>query len=383
MDIPIYPGSSSFTSIQNPTPFGFYNDDPQFQIDADKVALFCARRLGYPLVEVELQDVNFYAAFEQAVTTYGNEVYAYKVRQDYLSLEGAPTGSALNHSLITPNMGNIIRLSNQYGTEAGVGGDVELKEGIIHLTSSVQDYDLNAWAQSNNITGSDMEIRKIFYESPPAITKYFDPYAGTGTGMMNFIDQFGWGNYSPAINFLLMPISFDLQKLQAIEFNDTIRKSNYSFEIHNNKIRIFPIPVKDHILKFQYILKSERLEAGINQEAGSSITNISNVPYINPKYSQINSIGRSWIFEYSLALSKEMLGYIRGKYSRIPIPESEVTLNSNDLITSAKEDKTALIEKLKNYLDETSRDKLLERRTKETEFKNKELSQVPYVIYIG
>jgi len=119
-NIPIFPGSSSF--IPGNTPFGFYDYDYQFQVDADKVALFCARRMGYPIINIELQDLNFYTAFEEAITTYGNEIYAYLVRDNMLSIEGAFTGSSLNNAMITPNMATIVRMSQQYGEEAGVGG---------------------------------------------------------------------------------------------------------------------------------------------------------------------------------------------------------------------------------------------------------------------
>ena len=380
-NIPIWPGSSSFSPGN--TPFGFYDNDFQFQTDADKVANFCSRRMGYPIVDIELQNLNFYAAFEEAVTTYGNEVYAYKVRQDYLSLEGATNANNLNNALITPNMGVIIRTSEQYGTEAGTGGNTDWHTGSLSMTASIQDYDLNVWASQNGIQSGDLEIKRIFYESPPAIAKYFDPYAGTGTGMMNMLDGFGFGNYSPAINFLLMPLNFDIQKLQAIELNDQIRKSNYSFELQNNHLRIFPIPNREAKLHFQYLLKSERLNNSINLSGSSLITNISNVPYTNPSYSQVNSIGRSWIFEYTLALSKEILGYVRGKYSQIPIPGDAVTLNSGDLVAAASSEKTSLIEKLRGYLDETSREKLMERRALETDYRTKELQQVPFPIYIG
>lgn len=381
-NIPIWPGTSTFSP--GDTPFGFYDADPDFQSDADKVALFCARRLGYPIVDVELQDLNFYAAFEEAVTTYGNELYAYKIRQDYLSLEGASSTTNLNTALVTPNLANVIKISEQYGTETGTGGNTDWHTGSIALTSSVQTYDLGQWAEDNlGVSGSDFEIKRVFYESPPAIVKYFDPYAGTGTGMMNMLDSFGWGNYSPAINFLLMPINYDIAKLQAIELNDQIRKSNYSFEIQNNKLRLFPIPNGNvNVLYFQYLLKSERLANSITPTS-DTITNVSNVPYTNPTYAQINSVGRSWIFEYALALSKEMLGYVRGKYSTIPIPGDNVTVNSADLITAASNERTALIERLRAYFDETSKEKLMERRSLETDYLKKELTEVPNVIYIG
>mgnify|MGYP003666824319 FL=1 len=389
-NVPIWPGSSNF--FPGNTPFGFYDNDYQFQQDADKFATFAARRLGYPIVDVELQDLNFYTAFEEAVTIYGNEVYAYKVRQDYLSLEGVdiendvPTvdgNPSLAFSSITPNMGVIIKLSEQYGTEAGTGGNVDWHTGSIALTSSVQDYDLNAWAVSQGYKNKDLEIKRVFYESPPAIVKFFDPYAGTGAGVMNVMDSFGWSGYSPAINFVLMPLNYDLQVIQQIEMSDTVRRSNYSFEIQNNKLRLFPIPDGSvSKLYFQFLLKSERLANSISGNTGS-IANVSNVPYTNPVYTYINSVGRSWIFEYALTLSKEMLGYVRGKYTTVPIPGSEVTMNQQDLLSSATAEKTALIDRLRAYLDETSREKLLERRSLETEYRQKELNQVPQPIYIA
>ena len=379
----IWPGSSSF--FPGDTPFGFYDYDYQFQTDADKVADFCARRLGYPLVDVELQATNFYTAFEEAVTTYGNEIYAWKVRQDFLSLEGSSTGSVLNNSVIQPNFGGIVRMSNQYGEEAGVGGTVTWYTGSFLTTANKQDYDMTAWANASAslAPGDTIEIKRVFYEAPPAIVRYFDPYAGTGTGMMNLLDTFGWGNYSPAINFLLMPINYDLQKIQAIEFNDQIRKSQYSFELVNNRLRIFPIPTVDNgKMFFEYIKNSERNIATM-PSSSALVSNVSNVPYTNPNYTQINSIGRQWIFEYTLSLAKEMLGYVRGKYGTIPIPGAEVTLNHADLITAATAEKNLLLERLRGYLDETSRDKLLERRALEADYKTKELNMVPQLIFIG
>ena len=379
---PIWPGSSSF--FPGDTPFGFYDNDIDFQTDADRVAIFVARRLGYPLVDVELQDINFYAAFEEATTTYGNEVYAYQIAQNYLSLEGSPTGSNLNDTLVKPNLGTVIRISDQYGVEAGVGGSVTWRTGSIALQQYVQKYDLNEWAVSQSIDAGNLEIKRVFYESVPPIVRYFDPYAGTGTDVQGLLQAFGFGSYSPGINFLLMPINYDLQKIQAIEFNDQIRKSNYSFELINNQLKIFPVPLRDQNLYFEYILKSDRNNPIVSGSMGQGkVTNVSNAPYGNPTYSYINSIGRQWIFEYTLALCKEMLGYVRGKYTTVPIPNSEVTLNHGDLITAATAEKTALIERLRAYLDETSRNKLLEKRAQESENLQKELSNVPYTIYVG
>ena len=382
MNIPIWTGVSTFASGQ--TPFGFYDSDTDFSTDANKVADFCARRLGYPLADVELQSGSFFTAFEEAVTTYGNELYAYKVRENYLSLENSSTILPSNGKVLKPNMAGIVRISEQYGEEAGVGGTITYYSGSIALTSSKQSYDMHAWAQTHaNIESNDgIEIKRIFYEAPPAITRYFDPYAGTGTGMIDMMDSFGWGSYSPAINFLMMPLNYDLQVMQAIELNDQIRRSNYSFELVNNQLKIFPIPkVTGNHLWFEYIKKSERQNPYL--EGINKVTNVSEVPFENPTYTGINSIGRQWIFEYTLAISKEMLGYIRGKYSTIPIPDSDVTLNQSDLISSATDTKNALIERLRTYFDETSRRSLLERRKDEGEFLKQELNNVPYTIYVG
>jgi hypothetical protein len=379
MNIPIWPGSSSFSIGK--TPFGFYDNDLSFSTDADKVAKFCSQRLGYPIMDVELQDIHFYTAFEEAITIYGNELYAYKVRQDYLTLEGTSITVNVNNAIITPSFATIVRLSEQYGEEAGTGGNIDWHKGLIPMESEVQDYDLGQWALDNHISGG-IEIKRVFYETVPAIVRFFDPYAGTGMGMMQMLDSFGWGNLSPAINFMMMPLNYDLQKLQAIEMSDQVRKSQFSFEIINNKLKIFPIPKSSGMnLVFEYIIEEERLNAGIVQ-APNAVTNVSNVPYTNPNYTAINSIGRQWIFEYALALCKEMLGLIRGKYQTIQIPNAATTLNYADLLGLAAAEKLALIERLRIYFDETSRTKLLEARSLEADYKQKELSQVPMTIYI-
>jgi len=384
MNIPIWTGSSTFSAGE--TPFGFYDTDPQFQTDIDKFATFAARRLGYPIVDIELQDLNFYAAFEEAVTTYGNEMFAYQAAQNFLSFQGASTqiGSA-NTNLPKPNLATSIRLTDQYGVEAGVGGDVTWHKGSIDLISGQQDYDLEAFAIKQGVATHDLEIKRVYYESTPAIVKFFDPYAGTGAGMQGLMDSFGFGNSSPAINFMMMPINHDIAKLQAIELNDQVRRSQYSFELINKNLKIFPIPNRDLTKLFvQYIKKSDRNNPYVDTGGGDVITNISQVPYSNPVYSTINSIGRQWIFEYALSIVKEILGYVRGKYNNaVPIPGETTQLNAPDLLSAATAEKTALIERLRTYFEETSRDKLLERKANEAESLQKELNYVPYTIYVG
>ena len=357
MNIPIWTGTSTFAIGQ--TPFGFYDNQLDFQTDSDKVSDFCARRLGYPIADVELQSGSFYTAFEEAITIYGNELYAYKVRENYLSLEGASSDTTPNGQLVSPNLASIVRISEQYGVEAGVGGNVTWYKGAIHLTASQQTYNMNDWAEANaDLAANDsIELKRIFYEPSPAGTRI---YSGAGTGMLGLMNAFGWGNQTFAVNALMMPLNYDLQVMQAIELNRQIRRSNYSFELINNNLKIFPIPTSGGHLFFEYIKKSERNNPYSN--GTDLITNVGEVPFSNPDYNKINSIGRQWIFEMTLAIAKEMLGYIRGKYSTIPIPDADVTLNQSDLLSSATADRAALIERLRAYFDETSRDKLLERR---------------------
>jgi len=385
-NIPIWPGSSSFHP--GDTPFGFYDYNPDFQKDADKVAKFCALRLGYPIENVELQDINFYAAFEEAVTVYSNELFAYKQREDYLSLEGSPysyENSNVNFqdAIVTPNLQTIVNLSEQYGTWAGVGGDVDWHSGSIVLTSSVQDYNLDDWAASVGLTGSDVEIMRVFYQAVPASIQMYGGlgFAGTGMGALATAGLAGWG----ANSFLMFPLSYDLQLIQGIEMYRDVLFSNFSFQLINNKLRIFPIPgdqANGDKIWFQYMLKSEEYCASVDINS-NSISNISQVPYRNIDYDTINSVGRAWIFEYTLALVKEILGYVRGKYTQVPIPGAEVTLNQADLLASATSSKEALITKLREYFESTSRQALLERRQAESVARNSELGQVPMVIFIG
>ena len=398
-NIPIWPGSSSFHP--GDTPFGFYDNDIAFEKDADKVCTFVTRRLGYPLVEIELQAINIYAAFEEAVTVYGNELYAYKIRENYLTLEGAPSSVEIDEAIVSPNLGRIIDYSEQYGAEAGTGGNVPWHKMAVPLTASVQDYDLNALAYQNGYTEpNDIEIMRVFYEAPPASALMAQAYDGFGFGLGGSVAAGidgvgGLGGFGYGGGYLMMPLNYDMQIIQQIELNDMIRISNYSFEMHNNVLRVFPIPGSGGNLGnvsgsdvgvgnmwVEFMSKSQRSSASI-VEAYEKIKYVSGVPYKNPKYDEINSVGRSWIFEYTLAICKEMLGYVRGKYETVPIPNAEITLNQADLIAAAREEKEALLASLRAFFDETSREKLLERRTMESNFVMEELDRVPRVIYIG
>jgi hypothetical protein len=399
MNIPIWPGSSSFASYSAsyyastssgvpPTPFGFYDNDATFKTEADKVANFCARRLGYPITDIELQDINFWAAFEEAITTYGNELYAFQIRDNILTLEGTPTTTTINTAIITPSFANIVRLAQQYGEEAGVGGNVTWYSGSIALTPGQQTYDMKEWAISQSISGG-IEIKRVFYQEIPAINQMYAPFGGfAGLGGVPAAGLYG-GMYGGGYGggYLMMPVAYDAGVIQGIELSNTIRLSNYTFEIINNNLTIFPVPSDNDsrggYLWFEYIKVEERLDNSINQVGSGSVTNVSNAPYTNPSYALVNSVGRQWIYEYTLALVKEILGYNRGKYSTVPIPDREVTLNQADLLAAATAEKNALKERLRIYFDETSKKALLERRKDESDFIRQEINNVPMVIFVG
>ena len=380
---PIWPGSGS--AVSGNTPFGFYDTDSEFQTEAPKFADWCAKRLGYPLMNVELQDKQFYACLEESVSEYSAQINQFNIKDNLLSLQGQSTSSNLTHKRVTPNLGRSVFLSQAYGTEAGVGGLVEIKSGSVDIVSGSQTYDLNAlWADVSE-SGNAIELQRVFYEETPAVQRYFDPYAGTGAGTMNLLDQFGFGNYSPAVTFLMMPVYADMLRLQAIELNDQIRKSAYSFQLRNNKLRIFPRPDSSYKLHFEYLVRSDRDDALITEHSGSSdvMSDFSNVPYDNMKFTSINDVGKQWIRKYGLALTKELLGIVRSKYGAIPIPGAETSLDGDTLRSEASAEKEALVTQLREILEQTSRKALMEADKDESEFLQEKLKKVPYPIYIG
>ena len=391
MNIAVWPGSSSFTAVSaayygntstvRPTPFGYYDGDSNFKTDADKVADWCAKRMGYPISQVELQDINFFASFEESVTEFSTQINMSNAKDYMLTLVGAPTGSNLTGRVLSPNMGRTIELAKTYGNEAGSGGNIDYKKGYITLVPGQSTYDLDALWTNVSESGNRIEIKKIYHEFSPAIVRYFDPYVGTGAGTQQMLDSFGWGSYSPAVSFLVMPLYADLLRIQAIEMNDQIRKSNYSFEIRNNNLTIFPIPQSPIKFWFDYVVIEDRDNPLKIQKTGL-ITDLSNVPYSRIQYTYINDIGKQWIYKYTLANSKEMQGIIRSKYGTVPIPGAEVTLNGADLIAQGREDKTNLLTELKELLASMTRQGQMEQETAIAAAMQTQLNKVPLKIYI-
>jgi hypothetical protein len=290
---------------------------------------------------------------------------------------------ALNDKIVSNNFTTITSvISDGYGAEAGVGGKYDIKKGTLHCQQGVQDYDLNAWAADSaslSGIGDSIEIKRVFFEEEPAIARYFDPYAGTGTGIQSLLETFGFGQFSPGINFLLMPISFDAMKLQAIELNDQIRKSAYSFDLVNNQLRIFPVPHKDRKLFFEYVTINQKNEI-VRDNRPNIVTDIMNVPYRNPIYMNINTVGRLWIFRYTAALCKVIEGETVAKLDYAvqgqPYPKG------GEMLSTARAEIESLVNELKEMLNETSRRNQLERKQLESQYLRDTLQQVPLPIYI-
>ena len=268
-DLIVWPGSGSISEVTNSTPFGFYDSDTTFLSHSVHTAEWCAKRLGHPIMDVELQGTHLYTCFEESVTEYSAIVNQYNIKDNIAKLRGAPTSSNYTHTLVS-NTGRVT-ISDKYGAEAGVGGNVDWKRTYVECSSSQQVYDLQ---EAFTTAGSgSIEVKRVFHDNTPAVTRFFDPYVNTGLGQQNMTTEFGWGSMSPAVTFTMLPIYADMLRVQAIELNDQVRKSAYSFELINNKLRVFPIPASSFKLYFDYIEK-EDVYTNITVDVQSDFSNI-------------------------------------------------------------------------------------------------------------
>ena len=400
---PIWPGSSSFTV--GSTPFGYFDTDAKFQVDADSFAQFAAQSLGYPIMDVELVDINFYTAFESAMIEYSNQVNQVNIANNLINTLGIQTGSSFlgangfTGAVVGSSLSYITKLSKAYGTEADSGGTVKWHSASLELVDHQQTYSIRAAvSKSLGITlsnTSSIEIKRVLHNPPPALVRFFDPFVGTGLGSQNMLDSMGFGAMSPGVSFMMQPMHADLLRLQAIEFNDTIRKSHFSFDIHGDDIRIYPIPGTQGSMATQYFgtvwfeflfeeqKSKDALLFGNTALLNGVVSDASNIPYKYQQYSTINDMGRAWIIRYALALVKEMLGFVRGKYSSIPIPGAEATLNGSELVTQGQSEKETLITQLREFLEKMSRENMLTRQNAESTQMGEMLAKVPLKIYVG
>jgi len=387
---------SSSVALSQATPFGLYDMDTDFRSDAPKTATWVAKRLGYPIVNIELDNQQIWACFEEATSEYSAQVNQFNLRNNLDILKGQPKNKISSFSQ-TRGEGSFlptaVRMSQQYGTLAGVGGATEIRKAYIQLTESVQRYNLMSasvdleTSQSfvTRFTGSStIDVMRVYHEAVPAITRFFDPYSVGAQGTLNLISELGFGNYSPAAQFLMMPLYEDILRMQHIEFNDHIRKSAHTFNIVDNKLEIFPVPTKNSPSKiyFEYISRDE-FEHDSQTIQPDSLSDYSDVPYDFIQYSNINDVGKQWIRKYTLALAKELLGAIREKYNSVPIPDGELQLDGAALRAEAQVEKDALITQLRENLEELSRIKVMENKAHEADHQQEMLRKVPLKLYIG
>ena len=377
--------------VEGQTPYGTYDSDSTFQTDIQSVTKWCAKRLGFPILQLEIPSGSIYACFEESVNEYSQHINNYNIKNWMWEQYGEKsrisgslgTGSA---DPVTPSLGPSVNLSDKYGQIVGLNENYELKKGYITLSGSKQDYDLqNVWAEVSE-SGKRIEVHRVFNHQPAAVSRFYDPYAGT-FDQRQLLDAFGFGNVSPAISFVLKPISYDLARANAIETSDLVRKSAYSFEIHNNNLRIFPKPQSSdngEKIWFEYYVKDQiRNTNNVSASLQGGVSDPSNVPYKFITYSSINQPGRQWIRKYTYALAKELLGIIRSKYSSMPIPDGEVTLDGEALKTEGREEKTQLLEELKEFLDSVSLTEKLRAEAEESNAQREVLAKAPLNIYIG
>jgi len=384
-----YTDPSSF--VVGETPYGTYDADSTFQDDIVSVTKWCAQRLGFPVLQLEIPSGSIYACFEESVNEYSQHINNYNIKNWMWEQYGEKnrisgslsTGSA---NPVTPTLGASVTLSDKYGQQVGLNENFDLKKGYITLSGSKQDYDLqDVWASVSE-SNKRIEVQRVFNHMPAAVSRFYDPYAGS-FDQRQLLDAFGFGNVSPAISFVLKPISYDLARANAIETSDLIRKSAYSFELHNNNLRIFPIPLSGDAgekIWFEYYVKDD-IRNSDNANAGlqGGVSDPSNVPYKFITYSSINQPGRQWIRKYTYALAKELLGIIRSKYSSMPIPDGEVTLDGEALKTEGREEKTQLLEELKEFLESVSLTEKLKAEAEEANAQQEVLQKAPLNIFIG
>ena len=394
----LWPGSGS-TPVGK-TPFGLYDSDAEFVSTAPKVADWCATRLGYPTMDIEMNDEQFYTCFEEAITEYGHQLNQFNIRENIFNLQGRSKDTSLTGvNIETTALPFLTVLSADYGTEVGVGGNIDWKTGNIDISEGTQVYDMQTLFGDVSEGGNRVEIRKIYHNRTPAVNRSF--YFGDFYGANGFLAGFGWGAGSgygvgaaggtgagtfgyAGYSHVLYPTFDTLLRTQAVQFGDEIYKSAYTFELINNKLRIFPRPTFDFVLWFEYTVREERLGgadgAGFTSDV---ISDYSNVPYDNVVYTDVNDVGKRWIWEYTLACAKDTLGHIRSKYQTVPIPNAEITLDGPSLLSEAQAEKDRLLTQLRETLDESGKAKQYEKEKNNAEAMKEIFAKVPMFIYKG
>jgi hypothetical protein len=379
---------ATFSTISNPTPFGVYNSDTEFASDADKMVVFVKRKLGDDILSVELTKKQVFANFEESTFEYGSILNQYQAKSQLVNFLGFPTGSAINPHMETgseeklprDNLEFLTRFAEPYAMEAGIGGSYNMISGSIQLESGRQDYNLYTELKKENgdvlfdDTKGKLKLVEVFHVNPQAAYRFFDT-----TSAINYLNnEFSFESFTPETIFYVLPVFEDILRAGQLDLSNRVRRSNYSYEVAGTNIRIFPTPTTDTKKLWIKIRQyPDPLAPSYTDSTISGVSNMSNLPFGNLQYKKINSIGRQWIRQYTLALSKEQLGLIRSKFGNIPVPGAEVTLNGSDLISQGREDQKDLKTQLKEMLDTMTYDKLMEIQSTRAEQIQKQLRYVP------
>ena len=383
---------TTFASTLNPTPFGFYDSDTEFIAEADAMVTFVKRKLGDDILSVELTKKQVWACFEESFTEFGAYINKYQTKSQLASLIGTQTGSfatgssGKSHQLPLETLQFLMRLADPYASHAGTGGSYDSVLGYLELTGSRQDYDIYSELKDadgnvifDNLSGSQktkMRILDVMHFSPSAAYRFFD-----STSAINYLNnEFTFESFTPETIFYVLPVFEDVLRAQMMDLSQRVRRANYSYRIIGRDLRIYPMPVAMQLPKKLYIRIVPYMDPynpAYEDETLYGVSNLSNVPFGNLEYSKVNSIGKNWVRQFTLALCKELLGLIRSKVKNLPVPNGDVTLNGEDLISQAREDKTRLFDELKELLESLTYDKLVEREATKTENMIKQLRAVP------
>ena len=387
---------ATFATTTNATPFGVFDNDTEFQSEADKMVTFVKRKMGDDILSVELTKKQIWGCFEESMFEYGSILNQYQAKSQMVNFMGYATGSILSGSeqkLPRENLDFMTRAAEPYAMEAGFGGSYNTITGSITLEASRQDY--NIYTELKNEGGNvifDQQTRKgklkiveVFHYSPTAAYRFFDT-----TSAINYLNnEFSFESFTPETIFYVLPVFEDILRAGQLDLSNRVRRSNYSYEVVGTNIRIYPMPTgvpvhpKKLWIRVRYF--SNPLSPAYQDDTIEGVSNLSNIPFGNLIYSRINSIGKQWIRQYTMALSRELLGLVRSKFSSVPIPGSDLTLNGTSLITDGRADQESLKTALKEMLDTLTYDKLLETQSTRAEMLNKQLKYVPIpkAIFMG
>jgi len=377
--------TASFSDVVAPTPFGIYDSDSDFQTDANGMVKLVNSKLGGNVLQVEMTNRDVYSCFEEAALEYSGMINSYQAKSMLADIIGSETGSleGKEQKLARMNLSLAKRRAEAYSSEALVGGTKTLHSCSIDIVSGQQNYDLTTLLSASGDTSARQraEVREIFHFSPTAAYRFFDT-----TSAVNYLhNEFSFESFTPETIFYLLPIWEDVLRAQQLEISHRVRRSNYSYNVINNQLKIYPTPTSDTTLYLTYYLIGANDDPfdDSSDPLVDGISNLSNVPFGNIDYSKINSMGKQWVRRFALACSKEVLGHIRGKAQSIPIPNGDLILNGAELAAQGREEMNMLREELRALLESMTYDRLAEQEAQQAQNLFSQLGKIPMGIYMG